>query len=109
MSNKIKKTPEEIIFNVVALFICTVFAVVCILPILYTLSGSFTSNIAISDGLQLIPKEFSLEGYKMIFVAPERMVKAYGVTILLVIFGTALGLLCTTTTSYVLYRKDFKY
>lgn len=109
MSNKIKKTPEEIIFNIVALILCTVFAIMCILPILYTVSGSFTSNIAISDGLQLIPKEFSTEGYRMIFVAPERMLIAYGVTILLVIFGTILGLLMTSVTSYVLYRKDFKY
>lgn len=108
-SNKIKKTPEEIIFNIIALTLCTLFALACILPILYTVSGSFTSNIAISDGLKLIPAEFSLEGYKMIFMAPERMIQAYWITILLVIFGTALGLLVTTITAYVLYRKDFRY
>lgn len=104
-----KKTTEEIIFNIIALTLCTIFALACILPILYTVSGSFTSNIAISDGLRLIPKEFSLEGYRMIFLAPEKMLRAYGVTILLVIFGTILGLATTTATSYVLYRKDFKY
>jgi len=108
-SNKIKTTTEEKIFNVVALTLCTLFALACILPILYTVSGSFTSNMAISDGLQLIPKEFSLEGYKLIFVAPKQMLMAYGVTILLVIFGTVLGLFTTSVTSYVLYRKDFRY
>ena len=34
---------------------------------------------------------------------------AYGVTILVTVVGTALGLLLTSMTAYVLYRKDFPW
>ena len=37
-----KKTGEQIIFDIMALTVTTIFAVLCLLPILYTLSGSFT-------------------------------------------------------------------
>ncbi len=104
-----KKSREEIIFNVVALTVTTLFAIICILPILLTISGSFTSEEAIYRGLKLIPEEISLDAYKMIFASPDAMLNGYTTTILVVVVGTALSLFITSMTAYVLYRKDFKY
>ncbi len=104
-----KKTKEYIIFNIFAITIATLFAIVCILPILYTISGSFTSERELYRGLSLIPREFSLEAYKLVLKNPADMLNAYKITILLVVVGTALSILLVTMTSYVLYRKDFKY
>lgn len=104
-----KKSFEEKAFDVVALIITTLFALVCILPILLTISGSFTSERALYQGIKLIPAEFSLEAYKMILRTPADMLNAYKVTIILVVVGTTLGVLFTGMTAYVLYRKDFKY
>ena len=59
-------------------------------------------------GLKLIPDKFSLAAYKMVLKNPTAMLRAYGVTIRLVAIGTAVGLIFTTMTSYVLYRRDFK-
>lgn len=104
-----KKSSEEIIFNIVALTVTTLFAFACLLPIWLTVSGSFTSERAIYQGLRLIPAEFSLEAYKLILKTPGDMINAYKVTIIIVAVGTALGLILTSMTAYVLYRKDFKY
>ncbi|MDD5846100.1 MAG: carbohydrate ABC transporter permease, partial [Lachnospiraceae bacterium] len=60
-------------------------------------------------GFSLWPGEFSVESYKLIFKTPERIVRAYGVTIFITVVGTFLGLLLTTLTAYVIGRKDFKY
>ena len=104
-----KKTTEEIIFNIVSLTLTTLFALACIVPILLTLSGSLTDEMEIYNGLKLWPAKFSTAAYETIMLTPHKMLQAYKVTILLVIFGTVLGLLTTTVTSYVIYRKDFKY
>ena len=104
-----KKSFEEIIFNVVALSVTTLFAIICIFPVLLTISGSFTSEEAIYRGLKLMPEEVSLDAYKMVFASPDAMLNGYKTTIFLVVVGTALCLIITSMTAYVLYRKDFKY
>ena|GEM_PF-7634 len=77
---------------------------------LLIVSASLTSNQAIlTDGYNLIPKDFSLEGYKVIFEIPDDVLRAYDVTIFVTVVGTALGLLFMTMAGYVLQRKDFKY
>ncbi len=104
-----KRTRENLLFNVFAIIITSAFALMCVLPMLYTLSGSFTKEQALYGGLKLIPAEFSLDAYRMVLKEPGEMLNAYGVTILVVCVGTAASLIITTMTAYVLYRKDFKY
>ncbi len=104
-----KKTFEEKIFNVFALTLETAFAIICILPILLTISGSFTDEVALFEGISLIPKKFSLTAYKLILKNGENLLNAYKVTIIITVVGTFLQLFVTSMTSYVLFRKDFKY
>ncbi len=105
-----KKTIEERLFNVFALIIETAFALICVIPLLLTISGSFTAERELfSGGLNLIPKEFSTQAYKLILKNPLEMLNAYKVTIIITVIGTLLCLLMTSMTSYVLFRKDFKY
>jgi putative aldouronate transport system permease protein len=81
----------------------------CLIPFLITLSGSFTDETALKQGISLIPQKFSIEAYKMILSDPGAMINAYLVTIALVIVGTSIALFITSMTAFVLYRKDFKY
>lgn len=98
------------LFQVIAFVIVTLFTLACLMPLLLILSGSFTDNTSIiRDGYHLFPKKFSLEGYGVVIHYPAQVLRAYGVTILTTIAGTALGLFLITMTGYVLHRKDFKY
>ena len=103
-----KKTSEEIVFNIFSLTVATLFALLCVLPILLTVAGSFTAEKELLKGLSLIPQQLSLEAYKMILRNPSSILRAYGVTIMLTVLGTAANLLISSMTAYVLYRKDFK-
>ena len=103
-----KKTTEELVFNIIALAVTTVFAIVCLLPILYTVSGSFTPERELLRGLKLIPDTWTLAAYKMVLRDAGAMLRAYGVTIVLVVLGTALSVIMSSMTAYVLYRKDFR-
>jgi len=101
---------DIITFHIIGYSVVTFFAILCLLPFLLTLSGSFTEESSLfEDGYRLIPKVFSTDSYALIFKSPQVIIGAYGITISLVILGTALGLFLTTMTSYVLHRKDFKY
>ncbi len=98
------------VFRMMAYLIITVFSLLCLFPFILIISGSFTANESIiRDGFHLIPKEFSLEGYQMVFTFPTQLIKAYGVTIFVTVVGTLLGLFLITMAGYVLQRKDFKY
>lgn len=101
---------DRMIFNILSYIILTVLSLVCLLPFLLVLSGSFSSQQSIQlHGYRLIPETFSLEAYKMLFRVPEELLRAYGVTITVTVVGTVLGLLLTSMAAYVLASKEFHY
>lgn len=98
------------VFNVLAYLLIIAISIVCLFPFLLILSGSLTLNESIvRDGYHLIPKVYSGAAYEAILTFPQKVLKAYGVTILVTVVGTALGLFMMTMAGYVLQRKDFKY
>lgn len=102
-----KKSSDEKIFNAVALIITTMFAALCLIPILLTVVGSFTNERELMRGLTLFPKKWSLDAYRMVLREPMNMIRAYSITIGVVALGTTLSIFVTTAAAYVLYRKDF--
>ena len=87
------------------------FALVCLYPLLLTLSVSLTSEKLIArDGFRLIPKEFTLDTYTYIFAhSGRRILQSYGVTLLITIAGTLGAVLVTTMVAFALSIKSLKY
>lgn len=107
---KVKPGKDVIALNIIAYTFCTLMALVCLVPFIMVLSGSFSSETAVTaNGFSLLPQDFSLEAYKTVFRDPMTVVRAYATTIILTIVGTVLGLLLQTMTAYVLSRKDFEW
>ncbi|MDE7044313.1 MAG: carbohydrate ABC transporter permease, partial [Acetatifactor sp.] len=105
-----KKGRDVIALNIIAYVFCGFIALICLIPFLMILAGSFSSETAImNNGFSLLPQDFSLEAYKTVFNEPMVVVRAYATTIGLTIFGTALGLALQTMTAYVLVRKEFEW
>ncbi len=106
----IKSKKEKILFNSIGVILVSFVAILCVLPFIMVLSGSFSSEDSIYKyGYQLIPPEFSIDAYQMLFNNPETIINAYMVTIGVTVLGTIVGLFLTAMTAYVLQRKDFKY
>ncbi len=96
-------------FNIVLHIIFIIMAACCLFPILLTLSISLSSNKAIVEyGYSLIPKDFSLESYKFIFMDSTRIFRAYGVTIFNAVVGATLSVMVIAHVAYPLSRSDFK-
>lgn len=90
------------IFGHVVMIIITLCA---ILPLILLLISSFTDNDAlIRNGYSFIPEKLSAAAYEYIFTSGNSVVHAYGISILLTILGTAVGLTITTLLGYALSK-----
>lgn len=107
---KVKRGKDVIALNIIAYCFCGLMALICLVPFLMILAGSFSSETAImKNGFSLFPQDFSLEAYKTVFREPLVVIRAYATTICLTIAGTLLGLALQTMTAYVLARKEFEW
>ncbi|NJP40369.1 carbohydrate ABC transporter permease [Oscillospiraceae bacterium HV4-5-C5C] len=109
-SARIKPNTSRIVFDLIGYTLVTLVAVVCLIPLVMLISGSFTAEQTIRlYGYSIFPRDVTLEAYSVIFKDPSTVIRAYGVTIFVTAVGTSLGLFLLTMTAYVISRKDFKY
>jgi len=108
-----RRRPQSLdyrIFMLIGYIITGAFALICLIPFLLIVSGSFTPEKTIlTKGYSLIPPALTMDAYVAIFKDPTAILRAYGVSIALVIMGTGLGLFTSSMTGYVLHRKNFRY
>ncbi|MDQ0900882.1 putative aldouronate transport system permease protein [Paenibacillus sp. V4I7] len=78
-----------------------------IFPFVLLVMASFTDQKAIiNDGYSLLPSVFSLEAYKYMMQSSSSLIRAYGITVFITIFGTVVGLAISTMLAYPLSRSD---
>jgi len=103
-------TGDLITFNIIGYIAIALITIICFLPFVMILSGSFTPERSIrEDGYRLIPKEFTLDSYKLLIDSPDSLINAYVVTVSITVIGTMLALFLTSMAAYVLFRKDFPW
>ena len=106
----IKKSTGTKVFEAIAYTLLVIGSIVCVLPFIIIVSGSFTDNATIlTQGYSLLPRDFTLSAYQTIFKSPKDILQAYKMTIYYTVVGTGLGLMMITLTGYVISRKEFKY
>lgn len=88
----------------------TIACLLCLIPMILIVSVSLTSEREIVyNGYRLIPRDFSLQAYRVIFDQPGALTSAYWVTIRITVFGTLLGTLFMAMAGFSLARKDFAW
>lgn len=109
-NNHIRKDGTAIIFDIVKYVLLSVTAIICVLPFILIISGSLSDNGTIlREGYGILPKNFTLSAYEMIFKVPQEIIQAYKITIYYTVVGTSVGLAVIVLTAYVISRKEFKY
>ena len=105
-----KRTSDELLLKIISYVVLSALALFTVLPFVMLVVSSFTSeNYILTHGYSLIPKEFSLEAYDLIFKHPEDILHSYVVTIFITVVGTAVSLFISSMAAYVMYRKEVKY
>lgn len=106
-NNKMKKLKQDKIFDCFNVTILVICLIVFLYPLIYVISASFTNPSDIIAGkMILFPTSISLEGYKSILTYVP-LWRGFGISIVVVFFGTILNLAVTFSVGYVLSRKDF--
>ena len=106
---KVKLGKSDIVIRGAGYLLITIYALACIIPFLLIIGTSFTSEAVIhAEGVQLIPKGFSMEAYQMV-TKNGNIWKSYILTIVMTGVGTFLGLSIISMTGYALQRKDFPF
>ena len=107
---KIKWTVDQIAFQILAYLIVGGIGFITLFPFLVLIGSSFASeHEIITRGYTFSPREFSLDAYELVFLNHQKILRAYGVTILITSVGTLTALFLSSMAAYVMYRKDVKY
>ncbi len=105
-----KKSLDSITLNLIAYIVVGFFGLITILPFVMLVMSSFSSeHYLVNHGFSLIPGEFSLGAYNLIFQNPQKILRAYGITIFITVVGTISSLFLSSMAAYVMARKDVKY
>lgn len=103
--NLIRK-PTNVLFN----FILTILSLLSLIPFIFVIIISLTDEESLAmNGYRFIPEKWSFHAYQYIIDAGESIIRSYGVTILVTVVGTLLGLFLIGTYSYALSRRTYAF
>ncbi len=101
------KTREYKITQSVAHFVCIFFFLCALIPFLLLIVASFTDNDwAGQYGFTFFPGKWSLEAYRYIIIKWDVIGKAYLMTLLVTLIGTALSLFISTLFAYGISKTE---
>ncbi|WP_144552330.1 carbohydrate ABC transporter permease [Bacillus sp. X1(2014)] len=101
---------SERITQWVSHFFLIILAVGSIIPLIILLSSSLSEESSIlKEGYSFFPKELSFAAYEYLLTNASSILRAYGITIFITIFGTFISLAMTAFLAYALSRRDLPY
>ncbi|NOU62688.1 ABC transporter permease subunit [Paenibacillus sp. LMG 31461] len=90
--------------------IMLLFAICSVFPFLLLVSASFTDDMElIRSGYSLIPETISFSAYEYLWNDAATIMRAYGITILVTVVGTLIGLTFISLLAYPLSRKEMPF
>ncbi len=94
-------------FQILANVTMIIWTIIIILPFLLLILSSITDeNTLVANGYSFFPEKFSLVAYQYILQSGTRILKAYGISILVTILGTVIHVLLAALMAYPLSVKN---
>ena len=105
------RSMSDKVMRIVAYAFLAVFALVCLYPLVLTLSVSLSSETeVVSKGYSVIPQGFTFDTYRYIFEnSGAKILRSYGVTTFVTVVGTISSLVVTSLIAYALSMKKLRY
>lgn len=86
------------------------FSLLCIVPFLFVIIISFTSEDSIRQiGYSFAPLSWGTQAYKYVFELGDTLWRSYFNSFLITVIGTVLSVTMCVLYAYPLFRKDFKF
>lgn len=104
----VKRSVPSRTFDVVVFILVLVTVLVCIIPFIYIISVSLSSNSAIvSQKVTLYPVEFTMQTYQTVF-SDQSMVYSLGYSVVLTVVYTVMSMAVTVLAAYPLTKRNLK-
>ncbi|MCK9251562.1 MAG: carbohydrate ABC transporter permease [Clostridiaceae bacterium] len=101
-----RRTRGEQVFNVFNIFLLGLLGFTCLMPFVHIIAKSLSSEIfVLAKEVVFLPKGFTLNAYYFI-VINNQFQRSFTLTVSITVIGTAVALLTTSMTAFVLTRKD---
>lgn len=98
---------SNVIFDAVIFIVLAFVVVATVYPFWNTVAISFNEGLdSLTGGITLLPRKFTLQNYKNLFVTP-RIFHAGIISVTRTIIQTVLCVFCTAILAYALSRKEF--
>ena len=95
--NRVSK-PTNVILNILFFFL----AFICVVPVIFLIIISFSSEDSIAAiGYSFWPQSWALDAYNEIWKMRSAVLNAVGISLVVTIVGTIIGVFLTTTMGYV--------
>ena len=105
---RVKDTAGDRVFNIINMVLMVVVCLVILYPLYFVIIASFSSPETVNGGgLQLLPKEFYLSGYKRIF-SYMKIWQGYANSLYYTTLGTAINIAVTLPAAFALSRKTMR-
>jgi putative aldouronate transport system permease protein len=103
--NSISK-PANIVLNLILLTYC----LLCVTPLFLVIAASLSDEKMLAiNGYRFIPQNITTFAYKYIFTNTPQVITAYGISIIVTVVGTIIGVLVMALYAFPLSRQDFKH
>ncbi|MGN0779022.1 MAG: carbohydrate ABC transporter permease [Aristaeellaceae bacterium] len=97
---------SNVLYSALFIFI----AALCVLPVLFVIIISFTSEQSIGMyGYSFFPKELSVSSYQYVWNMRDIVGRSFLNSIGITVVGTVLGVILTATMGYTLSRKNYRF
>lgn len=104
------KSKQEIRFQILSHVVMVLICATTLIPFIIMIASSLSEETKIlAEGYSLLPRGFSMAAYSYIMANAAVVFKAYGVTIIVTIVGTAVSLLITNMFAYALSQDDLPF
>ncbi len=95
-------------FDLVLLIIMVGVMIITLYPFLNILAISLNdATDTVRGGIHIWPRQFTLANYSEIFGSNDRLIQAFGMSVLRTVVGTVTGIIASTMLAYTLSRRDF--
>ena len=103
---KYKRTIGTFTFDTINILLLIILSIITLYPFLYVVSASLSDPVALYRGSKfvLLPKDFNIVSYKIVFRNPM-IFQAYLNTIIYVVLGTVINMLMNLFGAYTLSKR----
>ena len=94
-------------FRAVSYIVMSLLTIFAVMPFILLIVSSITNETTINKfGYSFIPRDIDVSAYRYLFASGGKILKSYGMTVIVAFVGTVTNLMLTLFMAYLLSKRD---